>query len=114
MTEDVGAIAATPEPPYTAVIFHSIRSNDTDGYADMAVEMESLAAQQPGYLGIESSSNRTTSLTVSYWTDDAAAKAWKAQSDHLGAQRLGHDRWYDDYVVRVATVHRDYRRSDHH
>jgi len=106
------SIAATPEPPYTAVIFRSTRSDDTEGYADMSVEMERLASEQPGYLGIESSADRTTALTVSYWASDEDAKAWKQVGEHRAAQRLGAERWYRDYVVRVATVHRDYRANE--
>ena len=41
-------IAATPDPPYTAVIFRSVRSSDTAGYAEVAIEMERLAAEQAG------------------------------------------------------------------
>lgn len=111
---DESPIANTPEPPYTAVIFRSIRSDDTDGYADMAIEMELLASEQAGYLGIESSADATTGLTVSYWASDDDAKAWKQVGEHLAAQRLGAQRWYADYVVRIATVHRDYRANDSH
>lgn len=110
---DDSLIAATPEPPYTAVLFRSVRSGNTDGYLDMANEMERLAAEQPGYLGIESSSDRVGSITLSYWATEDDAKAWKNIGEHLGAQRLGAERWYDDYVVRVATVHRDYRHPRH-
>src|SRR3954453_19870706 len=47
-------IAATPSPPYVAVIFTSVRTDgDDDGYAAMAAAMERLAREQPGYLGIE-------------------------------------------------------------
>lgn len=102
-------IAETPDPPYTAVIFRSIRSDDTDGYGDMAARMGELAAEQPGYLGIETSVDATTGMTVSYWATDDDARAWKQIGEHLVAQRLGADRWYRDYVVRVATVERDYR-----
>ena len=109
MSEDEALIAATPEPPYTAVIFRTLRSDDTDGYVEMATEMERLASEQPGYLGIESSADHQAGVTVSYWATDDDARAWKQVSAHAAAQRLGADRWYRDYVVRVATVHRDYR-----
>lgn len=109
MSGDQELIAATPEPPYTAVIFRTVRSDDTDGYVAMAIEMERLASEQPGYLGIESSADDRTGVTVSYWASDDDARAWKQVSAHAAAQRLGAERWYDDYVVRVATVHRDYR-----
>ena len=96
--------------PYTAVIFTSRRTpDDESGYGEMALEMERLAAQQPGFLGIESVRAADGSgITVSYWTDHEAAAAWKQQSDHLAAQRLGRERWYDEYRVRVATVEREY------
>ena len=62
------SIAKTPKPPYYAVIFTSIQSDDTSGYSEMATKMATLAAQQPGYLGIESA-REETGITVSYWRD---------------------------------------------
>jgi heme-degrading monooxygenase HmoA len=100
-------IADTPEPPYTAVIFTSLRSAGDNGYGEMAARMEALAAQQPGYLGIEAARDGL-GITVSYWRDDAAAAAWKQVAEHLIAQQRGRDVWYVDYQVRVATVTRSY------
>lgn len=101
------SIARTPEPPYTAVIFTSVRTAADDGYATMSRRMEELAAEQPGYLGHESA-REEVGITVSYWTDDAAARAWKAVAEHVIAQERGRTRWYADYQVRVARVERSY------
>jgi heme-degrading monooxygenase HmoA len=102
--------ATTPEPPYTAVIFTSVRNaGDDDDYAQTAEAMERLAAQQPGYLGIESARDRV-GITVSYWGSAADAAAWKAVAQHRLAQRLGRDQWYRTYRIRVATVEREYGR----
>jgi heme-degrading monooxygenase HmoA len=93
------------------VIFTSTRTADDDaGYAATADAIEALAAQQPGYLGIESARNDADGfgITVSYWADEAAASAWKGVAEHLGAQRAGRERWYSTYQVRVATVVREY------
>ena len=100
-------IAETPEPPYTAVIFTSVRTAGDDGYAQMAQRMEDLAREQPGYLGIESARGGM-GITVSYWVDAEAARAWKAVAEHRGAQRLGRAQWYRAYRVRIATVEREY------
>ena len=100
-------IAQTPEPPYTAVIFTSLRSEGDQGYAVMSERMEALAARQAGYLGIESA-REGLGITVSYWADDAAAAAWKQVAEHLVAQERGRQAWYADYQVRVATVTRSY------
>jgi len=101
-----------------AVIFHSVRRIDPDtgsamdaaGYAAMAEAMQDLAAQQPGYLGVESVRDPATGLgiTVSYWADDASARAWKSVSEHLVAQQRGRDDWYAAYSVVVAEVTRSY------
>jgi heme-degrading monooxygenase HmoA len=100
--------ASTPPPPYTAVIFTSVRAGtEDDGYADTAAAMERLAAGQPGYLGIESARD-ALGITVSYWATVADARAWKAVAEHRLAQRLGRDQWYRCYRVRVATVEREY------
>ena len=100
-------IATTPAPPYTAVIFTSLRTEGDRGYARMAERMEELARAEPGFLGIESARDGL-GITVSYWVDDAAAAAWKQVSEHLVAQQRGRDAWYSDYQVRVATVSRSY------
>lgn len=100
--------ARTPEPPYVAVIFTSLRNQGDAGYAATAAEMEWLAAQQPGYLGIESA-RADLGITVSYWRTEADARAWKKVAEHQDAQRKGITDWYADYTVRIATVSRDYR-----
>jgi len=105
-------LARTPEPPYTAVIFSSTRTDGDHGYAAMAAEMERLAAQQPGYLGIEAARDEHIAVTVSYWRDEAAARDWKHVAAHVVAQRRGREHWYTDYRVRIATVHRQYAMSD--
>jgi heme-degrading monooxygenase HmoA len=100
-------IAETPEPPYVAVIFTSLRTDGDNGYSTMAEAMEQLAAGQPGYLGVESA-RAEVGITVSYWTDAAAAAAWKEHASHLVAQRQGREEWYSDYRVRIAVVEREY------
>ena len=102
-------LAKTPEPPYWAVIFTSRRTTGDGGYGAMAEEMGRLAAEQPGYLGIESARGADgLGITVSYWTTDEAARAWKQVARHLEAQRFGRVEWYTRYEVRVARVERAY------
>lgn len=103
-------LAQTPEPPYVAVIFTSVRTDGDDGYAAMAAAMDRLAREQPGFLGVESARD-DVGITVSYWQDELAAQAWKAVAAHLVAQRRGREQWYADYRVRIATVTRDYAKD---
>jgi len=100
-------IAITPKPPYYAVIFTSTRTAGDKGYAEIAERMAELAAQQSGFLGVESA-RENVGITVSYWTDLSAIKAWKANVEHLGAQKTGRKLWYESFKVRISKVERDY------
>ena len=101
-------IAATPEPPYFAVIFSSQRTEGDRGYAAMAERMVALARRQPGFLGVESARDpEGFGLTVSYWADEAAIAAWRADAEHAEAQRLGRERWYQAFRLRVCRVERE-------
>ncbi|MEO8889110.1 MAG: antibiotic biosynthesis monooxygenase [Jatrophihabitantaceae bacterium] len=101
------SLAATPEPPYTAVIFTSRRTDGDRGYAAMSDRMDELAAQQPGFLGVESA-REDVGITISYWATPEHARAWKSVAEHRGAQHLGRATWYSAYRVRIATVEREY------
>ncbi|AOY95963.1 hypothetical protein BKK79_30295 [Cupriavidus sp. USMAA2-4] len=104
--------AETPVPPYYAVIFTSTRTPGDEGYGAMADHMEQLAATMPGFLGVESvrdaGSAGAPGITVAYWASLEAIAGWKAHGEHQLAQRLGRERWYEDYRVRVCKVEREY------
>ena len=105
---EAASCADRPEPPYYAVIFTSVRSGDDRGYAEMDRRMLELARAQPGFLGIDSVQENRAGITVSYWRDLASIAAWKAHAEHVIAQRLGAERWYEHYAVRIARVERAY------
>lgn len=100
------SIAATPQPPYYAVIFTSLRQDGDQGYAEMARRMVELAREQPGFLGVESVRDGL-GITVSYWTSPEAIQAWKANVFHREAQTRAAD-WYAAFRVRVCKVEREY------
>jgi len=105
----MSTIADTPSPPYYAVIFTGQRSDIEDGYADTAERMLALAAEQPGYLGVESARGPDgLGITTSYWESLEAIAAWKQNSEHLLAQQRGREEWYSAYQTRIARVERDY------
>lgn len=96
--------------PYYAVIFTNTRSNLEAGYTEMAGKMEELASKQPGYLGFESA-RQELGISISYWESLEAIALWKANTDHLLAQKAGKESWYKWYKVRICRVEREYEFS---
>jgi heme-degrading monooxygenase HmoA len=95
-----------PAPPYYAVIFTSVRTpDDPDGYAAAAARMEELAAEQPGFLGVESARGPDgVGITVSYWNSLEAVRAWGRHAEHRLAQLAGREKWYERFRLRVCRV----------
>ncbi|MDR6899580.1 antibiotic biosynthesis monooxygenase [Rhizobium miluonense] len=101
--------AATPEPPYYIVTFASLRTEGDNGYGSMGDRMEELAKAQDGFLGIESVREPGGfGITNSFWRDEESILAWKNVVSHLAAQKLGRERWYEEYKVRVGRIERAY------
>ena len=99
--------ANTPPPPYYAVIFTSLRTEGDNGYSEMTDRMVKLAVQQPGFLGVESA-REDVGITVSYWESPEAIRNWKMNAEHLFAQKMGREKWYASFKLRVCKVERDY------
>lgn len=104
-----GPFASTPTPPYYAVIFSSRRQGEDSGYGAMSDRMVELAAQQPGYLGVETCRGEDGfGITVSYWRSEEDIRAWKLNAEHSLARQQGRETWYAHFELRVARVERAY------
>lgn len=93
--------------PYYAVIFTSIINEEHKGYDEMSALMLELAKKQKGYIGIESARS-DIGITVSYWETLEDIKNWKQNSDHLIAQKVGIEKWYSWYELKICKVEREY------
>ena len=98
------------KPPYYAVIFTSQLSDDSSGYAQMADKMMQLAKKQQGFIAVDTA-RESIGITVSYWESLEAIANWKKQTDHLLAQKLGNEKWYKNYTVRICKVEREYSKN---
>jgi len=95
------------------VIFLSRRTSEDDaGYAAAASAMDALARTQPGYRGIESVRGTDgLGITLSFWSDEASALAWRGHPEHKAIREAGRDRWYESYEVIVCAAERSYAWS---
>ena len=67
--------------------------------------MVELAAEVPGFLGIESVRDAAGhGITVSYWATEEAIAEWGRHAEHRLAQAGGRERWYAGFRLRVARV----------
>lgn len=100
-----------------AVVFTSRRTLTHDEeYAQMSARMVELAAVQPGFIKMTSVRDPRTreGITVAWFVDEEAARAWKQQAEHAHAQRRGIEDFYEEYHVTVARVEREYGMDPAH
>ena len=102
--------ARTPDPPYYAVIFTSLRTDaDDEGYGVASDRMQELGSKQPGYLGYESARGSDgLGITVSSWESEEAIANWRRNAEHRVVQGHGYAKWYSEFFTRVARVDRAY------
>ena len=89
------------------VLFRSklVPTASSDGYDEMAEEMDALARTMPGFIDVKSfKAEDGERLTVVWWQDEETLRAWREQARHRVAQRTGRERWYDYYKMDVAEV----------
>ena len=101
------SIANTPKPPYYTVIFTSIKNAENNEYDAISKRMVELVQKQPGFLGFESA-KEGVGITVSYWESLEAIQNWSNNLEHQEAQRLGKEKFYQSFKVRIAKVEREY------
>lgn len=93
---------------YIVIFRATIRKLDPE-YSQTAARMRELALNEVGCLGFHSVTEGKQEVSLSYWPDTASIQAWKAHPEHLLAQQLGLERWYESYSVEVARIERGYR-----
>jgi heme-degrading monooxygenase HmoA len=80
-------------------------------YLDIAAELRPLLDEIDGFISIErfqSLADPGKILSLSFWRDDDAIRAWREQAEHRAAQVRGRTGIFADYRLRIASVVRDY------
>lgn len=93
------------------VIFRARVKNYDVQYSETAARMRDLACREFGCLSFYSVTEGQEEITLSYWPDEQSIQAWRSHPEHLEAQRLGQNLWYDSYAVEVASVVRQYQKT---
>jgi len=103
---------AKKELPMIAVIFEVIPApGRKQEYLDIAAALRPELEKQDGFISIErfaSLTNEGKVLSLSFWRDEEAIRAWRNLDAHRNAQTRGRSGVFSDYRLRVASVVRDY------
>lgn len=100
-------IVETPSPPYYAIIFTALLTDDMEGYEETAERMRELAKDHEGYYGMEDIGDKWE-INISYWRDLESMIAWKQNAEHMIAQEKGKKQWYECFKMRISKVESDY------
>ena len=82
-----------------------------NAYFDLAAALKSDLERIDGFISIERFESLVTKgkyLSLSFWRDEEAVRAWRNLDDHRQAQTKGRTSVFADYRLRVASVVRDY------
>ncbi|MGX5848564.1 antibiotic biosynthesis monooxygenase family protein [Mesorhizobium sp. PL10] len=82
-----------------------------DAYLGIAAELRPLLDGIDGFISIErfqSLVDPNRVLSLSFWRDEEAVKAWRNTEEHRQAQRVGRGGIFAGYRLRIAHVVRDY------
>jgi heme-degrading monooxygenase HmoA len=84
-------------------------------YLDMAAALRRHLETVDGFVSVErfeSLSEPGKLLSLSFWRDEAAIRAWRNLDAHRSAQDKGRGGIFADYRLRVAGVIRDYGMTE--
>lgn len=95
-----------------AVIFEVEPSTDGRAtYMELAGELKPILENIDGFISVErfqSLSSPNKLLSLSFWRDEEAVRAWREHGEHRATQAKGRAGVFDNYRLRVAAVVRDY------
>lgn len=84
-------------------------------YLDIAARLKSDLEKMDGFISVERFQSLTDPnklLSLSFWRDEAAVRAWRSLPSHRAAQSQGRSGIFRDYRLRVAGVIRDYGMNE--
>jgi heme-degrading monooxygenase HmoA len=98
------------------VVFQvTMREGRAQDYFDLAAELRPELERIDGFLSVErfqSLAEPGKYVSLSFWRDQAAIEAWRAQRRHRAAQQRGKREIFRDFRISVAEVVRDYTLQD--
>ena len=84
-------------------------------YMQLAAKLAPQLEKIDGFISVERFESLVLPgkiLSLSFWRDETAVKAWRNTEMHRAAQQAGRDGVFADYRLRIAAVVRDYGMTE--
>jgi len=94
-----------------AVIFKAELNELDQEYIGSARRMRELAQTKYGCVDFISVTEGTQEISISYWENEEQIKQWKNDPEHITAQQLGRNKWYQSYEVQIVKIERQSSRN---
>jgi heme-degrading monooxygenase HmoA len=86
-----------------------------EDYLALAAALKASLEAMDGFISVERFESLTTPgklLSLSFWRDEDAVRAWRNLPQHRAAQAMGRNHYFAGYRLRIAHVLRDYGMTD--
>ena len=86
-----------------------------EAYLDIAARIRPCLEEIDGFISVERFESQTQPgkiLSLSFFRDEEAVKAWRNTQEHRAAQAAGRGGVFAGYRLRIASVLRDYGMSE--
>ncbi|MCX8506963.1 MAG: antibiotic biosynthesis monooxygenase [Alphaproteobacteria bacterium] len=93
------------------VIFRAKLKLIDEDFEKTGQRMRDIAESRYGCVGVTSFQQNNEELTLTYWESAEDIAAWRRDPEHIMAQRIGAEKWYEWYVIQVATIDRAYHSA---
>jgi heme-degrading monooxygenase HmoA len=107
----LGAACAAAAPMIAVIFEVRPRDGGRGEYLDIAAALKGDLEAVDGFISVErfqSLGDEAKLLSLSFFRDEAAVRAWRELPRHRAAQARGRSGLFDDYRLRIAEVVRDY------
>ena len=83
---------------------------DVPEYRAMLARMEEIVTSMPGFISSEdfTSEDGSRDLSIVRFESLEALEAWRTHPEHLEAQRLARELYFESYHIQVLTTIREY------
>lgn len=92
---------------YIVIFKAEIKKLDSD-YTEMAQKLRDKALNEYNCIKFEACSENGFEIALSYWKELDDIQRWHRDTEHQIAQRLGKEKWYQNFSVEICKLERAY------